>query len=263
MCALVCAQAHAQHPAIESWAQWAVGPRQQDPANTPLTPFSPTRDRPPERALILPSIDHPLAVHATPEAASVGELERVLAALERAHDLLAQRGWPSPPGDGGRAAGAGFDVYLEPTAEPAGTTAELPLPFGALDGASAFGWLSPRLDDERLEACAVALLVDAALLGEDPAEALAMRRATADFVALQLTGALCHGDFVAAQQQPYLVGTHWTDGERPDAVLAFLEGQCVAPVFAEVGENGAVQFHDLRFRGLNAKCDGAIGVNLG
>lgn len=154
---------------------------------------------------------HPVQVHVS-ETASVGPAtaERVLRALEWAHDWLHRSDWPLPYPDGGGGGTPGFDLYLTGAAErPAGARGwaaglpDRPVWSSRLDAWSAFGWMLDRVPDDSVEACAVVAYLEAALHGQDPAEALAWRRATAGFGAQLVVGQLgCTPEVRVQQEHP-------------------------------------------------------------
>jgi hypothetical protein len=145
----------------------------------------------------------PLAVHGDPAAVAPAVAVEALAALEHAAVLLTRAGWPAPYPDGGRGGTAAFDVYLvppEPSTPPragddrrgAGPGYEVRADVDALDpffdAAVAHAVVDPSLPPEDLAACVAAAYVDAAMLGQDPAEAPEWRRATGAYAAFLVTG---------------------------------------------------------------------------
>jgi hypothetical protein len=145
----------------------------------------------------------PLTVHGDPAVVAPAVAADALAALEEAAVLLARAGWPAPYPDGGRGGTAGFDLYLgtpEELARPsesdgrrgAGPGYEARADADALDpffdAAVAHAVVDASLPPEDLAACVAAAYVDAALLGQDPAEAPEWRRATGAYAAFLVTG---------------------------------------------------------------------------
>jgi hypothetical protein len=152
------------------------------------------------------SLFTPLCVHAeatvTPE-----RVARTLNALEGARAFLATSGWPLPyPDEAG--GGPAFDLYLQPGAvRPARAAADMPLVAGdsELDAASTFAVLDAGLPDDALEACALSALVQAGLLGHDPAEQHAPLAAASLYAQWQYGLAIersCEGALVESQRAP-------------------------------------------------------------
>lgn len=231
----------AQEDLVESFRQRlveSVSPRWTGPR----VPWPDAAPRPGSAGL-LRSITQPVNVHVE---ASIGpeRAEAALRGLERAHGWLASRGWPLPYPDGGLGGTAGFDLYVEPSLEP---SAELgirpedgtpPRPGGArvdrqvlyesLDAATTHARMDATVERSRIEACAISLYVEAALLGQDPAEAASWRIATGDFVAWLVTGEFgCQDGVVHAQQDPTgpWIGHDPASGEGGALFLALLSAR--------------------------------------
>lgn len=198
---LACHSARAQSsfPGADEWAEAIV--EQSTPKwKGPVVPAPAPRERP-AAATMARSTFHPLAVHAE---AGVGprRIHNALAALERAQATLDAAGWPAPYPDGGRGATSGFDLYLVRRGAPAATAfRDAPIPWLALDAASTFAVMDPQVPDDTLAACVTAAYAEAVLLGQDPAEARAWRRATGAWLAYLVTGQFGCDDAVTIQQR--------------------------------------------------------------
>lgn len=218
------AQAPEDEGPIEAWARVmaeATMPRWTGPR----VEWAPPDPRPASEGA-LRSIDRPLAVHADP-GVPIARIDRALAAIERAHEWLEERGWGTPIADGGRGGTDGFDLYLrggEVIAPPGSfdrpraSDGELdevppravrigydaPLAWGALDAVTAFAEIDASVPDDALEACATSAYAQALLAELDPAEAPAWRRATGTWLAHEITGSLaCAEDALEiAQEHP-------------------------------------------------------------
>ncbi|MFW6052209.1 MAG: hypothetical protein ACODAU_13605 [Myxococcota bacterium] len=163
------------------------------------------RPRPAGSTHVLESPRWPVAVHAGAEV-PVRRARRALSALETAHDLLDAAGWPAPWPDGGRGGTGGFDLYLAPLDDGGGAEAfsDGAVPWSFYDAVSSYAVVDPAVARGALDACVASAYVQAALLGQDPAEAAAWRRATGAYVAWLLTGeAGCTGGVAAQQEQPW------------------------------------------------------------
>ena len=166
-----------------------TGPRTAPPGPVP---------RPPGLTRTLRSPRGLVAVHA---GASVDDatLRRALGALELARGRLEARGWPEPISDGELGGGSELDVYLS-TEMPPGAYADGVIPWTYLDRASAFAVVSPKLSEASMDACLSAVYAEALLLSADPAEAKTWRRATATWLAWELTGRFGCQDPTPVQQ---------------------------------------------------------------
>lgn len=220
------ATVHAQIPGLDEWAEAIVtgmGGRWEGPRADPPAP-EPRPDLPvAARSLLLP-----VTVHAGP-GVEPERIADVLRSLEGAWESLERRGWGTPWPDGGRGETGGFDLYLVPGGEhaaAAGVDAELGWSF--LDAASSFAVVDPDVDGGAVEACVVDAYAQALLLGLDPAEARAWRRATSSWLAFQLTGRWgCAEHVLGQQQEPW---RSWIDGAAGDGsggalLLAFLSAR--------------------------------------
>lgn len=173
---------------VEMTSRVWTGPRKPGPTPTARPRITTT----------LRSVRAPIAVHAD---STVGE-ERLATALRSLEDTatrLEVLGWPRPMTDGGAGHGADFDLYLT-SSLPSGAHADGLVPWTYLDRASVFAVMSPAVADRRLEACVAEVYADAMLLSADPAEAAAWRRATAAWLAWELTGDFGCVDAIHEQQ---------------------------------------------------------------
>ncbi len=139
-----------------------------------------------------------VAVHVDPEVSLDKEL-RALRALEDVRASLDARGWPNPISDGDLGGGPELDLYLTGELREGAYTDGL-VPWTYLDRATAFAVLSPATPDALLEACVAEAYANALLLSADPAEAEGWRRATAAWLAWELTGRFGCDDAVYDQQ---------------------------------------------------------------
>jgi hypothetical protein len=194
------AEVEAQIPGLDEWAQvvaegqtrrW-VGPRVDEPAPA---------DRP-EATLAARSTLRPVAVHAA-DGVDADTVERALGALERAYDTLSSWGWDDAPFDGGRGGTSDLDLYLAPTErEPDDAIADARVLASWLDAASAFAVVDPSVAPDDLEACVLSAYAQAVLLGQDPAEAREVRRATATYLVFAALGRFgCDESAVTVQQR--------------------------------------------------------------
>jgi len=190
----------AQDSPIDIWAQWAVS---QGRWKGPTVAYPDLVSRPDYQGWTLASQLYPVTVHAPPEL-PFNQVETTLKALEFAYALLIETGWPEPYADGGYGGSAFFDLYLTQSAVSSAAFVDDPVPWSLLDGASTFASVDASVAPDQLQACVVAALVQAILLGQDPAEAEAWRRATGAYVAWLATGFFgCDDDVVAKQQNPW------------------------------------------------------------
>jgi hypothetical protein len=179
-----------------------TGPRVDPPAEVPR----------PEIPLAVRSEIAPLAIHADP-AVPADVLDRALAALEDAYVTMNAAGWPTPVPDGGYGGTGELDLYLMApprhgatsdgqSAPLAGAATDALVAWSYLDAASTFAWVDPDVDAAALPACVASAYAQTVLLGQDPAEAEAWRRATSDWLAWQITGRYgCDDGVITAQQQ--------------------------------------------------------------
>ncbi|MDB4972495.1 MAG: hypothetical protein JWN48_836 [Myxococcaceae bacterium] len=187
---------------IERWADSTVGLSSSKWAGARV-PFPPPSLRP-QTTQRLDSLDWPLSVHAGPQV-PVARLVQVLLAAEATHALLAATGFLTSFGDAGQAGTGGRDLYLVDGALPAAHSAiDASGNFSALDGARAFALLDARLPAARLFACTAQALVDAQLFELDPAEASALRRASAAYFAALIAGETCDDPALEPSQNPFL-----------------------------------------------------------
>jgi hypothetical protein len=136
----------------------------------------------------------PLAVHGRED--DTIRLGPALEALELAYDGLRARGYEPPYPDGGRGGDARFDLYLTEEPWEARGAADTSVAYAALDGVSSFARVDPSVPKDRFVACVVEAYAEAILLGLDPAESPALRRATAAFLTHQVTGRFGCGEGV-------------------------------------------------------------------
>jgi hypothetical protein len=191
----------AQDSAIEAWARWAVS---QGKWKGQTVPYPEQEIRPKNDEWEVKSWLYPVCVHA-PRYLPFAQVQTTLRALERAYALLVETGWPEPFADGGYGGTAFFDLYLT-TATPlsAAAYADAPVFWSLFDAVSAFAVLDATISEQRLDACVVDALVQAILLGQDPAEAPSWRRATSAYVAYLATGLFgCDDDVEMKQQNPW------------------------------------------------------------
>lgn len=189
--------AAAQIPGIDAWAQSAaqasiprwIGQRVTPPEVSP---------RPAEPGLVLPSSVEAVAVHAGAESYEAA-LE-ALVALEHGALLLRRAGWAAPLPDGGRGGTPGFDLYLVPGTEGYAARDDGAVLWTHEDGDAGFAVIDPSLGGDVLASCAVEAYADVVLLGLDPAEAPAWRRATAAWLAWMVTGRFGCDDGAVARQ---------------------------------------------------------------
>lgn len=210
---------------IDRWAR-AIADATVPRWTGPRVPWSAPSARPASVGPAARSWTRPLAVHADP-GVTPARVERAVGALERAHAWMDERGWGVPYPDGGRGDTDGFDLYLRtdevaadegsfelPRITPGENEGrpgrairigwDVPIDGYALDGVTAFAELDARVGDDALEACVTSAYVQALLAQLDPAEAPAWRRATATWIAFELTGSLgCAEEGLGyAQEQP-------------------------------------------------------------
>lgn len=230
---------------IDQWAR-AIAEATVPRWTGPRVSWTAPSPRPQSEGPAALSAMRPLAVHAAPSVPAA-RVDRALAALEQAHAWMDERGWGVPYPDGGRGASDGFDLYLvdgAPRAEegsfelPRAAEGEpderversirvgwdAPLGWGAIDAVTAFAELEAGVPDDALEACVTSAYVQALLAELDPAEAPAWRRATATWIAWDLTASLgcAEAGITAAQEHPErgLVGHAPASGEAGAMLLA-------------------------------------------
>jgi hypothetical protein len=192
----------------------------------PRTPSPGPTKRPTGTATTLRSSRGLVAVHAD---ASVEDavLQGALRALELARSRLDVRGWPDTMSDGELGGGAELDLYLS-GALPPGAYVDGLIPWSYLDRASVFAVVSPALAPAALDACITAAYAEAMLLSADPAEARTWRRATAAWLAWELTGHFgCEDPILKQQAEPF---RSWVAGAAGDGAggalwLAFVSSR--------------------------------------
>ena len=226
--------ARAEGSPFDAWAQWVTS--RQGKWKGQLVPYPDQVPRPEPQPLVLDSWLLPVSVHA-PARISMAEAERVLSHLERAYELLLETGWPIPLPDGGAGGTAGFDLYYLPSSSaPAEVYLDSPVTWSLLDDATAYAVVDSRVDKELLQACIVSALAQAALLGQDPAEAPAWRQATGAFVAWLATGYFgCDDAVVRQQQEPWR-------GWITDAPESGAGGALFLAMLSEVQDGGTGSF---------------------
>jgi hypothetical protein len=192
----------------------------------PRTPAPRQTERPSDTPLTIRSPYALLEVHANPDVDRAA-VRRALSALEHARSSLDTMGWPSPLSDGDRGGGAEWDLYLTGSMKPGGYSDGLAT-WSYLDRASTFAVLSPTTPAGILDACVTEAYADALLMSLDPAEAKAWRRATAAWLAWEVTGRFGCDDAVAAQQsEPFRswVGGAAGEGAGGALLLAYLSAR--------------------------------------
>jgi hypothetical protein len=208
LCALIAlasaARARAEQNPIEDWARSL----ESQPARYlgPTVPFPETPPRPAlEGGVRMRSTDWPLEVHSA-AGVSRARSQRVLRALEHAYAWASDQQWPLPAPDGGYGGDAAFDLYFAPGgALAADAGADVAIAWSELDAASTYALLDSGLPDAALERCALSALVQAGLLGHDPAEPPGIRLAGAAFATWLATGELgCDDARAEAQHLPAL-----------------------------------------------------------
>ncbi len=174
----------------------------------PRTPAPEPTERPDGTLTTLRSARGLVAVH-TDSSVDASTMQAALRALELARSRLDAKGWPHVMSDGELGGGAELDLYLS-TALPAGAYVDGLTPWSYLDRASVFAVMSPRVGATLLDACVTAAYAEALLLSADPAEAPEWRRATATWLAWELTGQLgCEDPTHTQQAEPF---RSWIDG---------------------------------------------------
>jgi len=220
------APAEAQIPGLAEWAQ-AVADASTRRWDGPRVP-PPDPEPRPQGLLRARSLWQPLAVHGSPSLTDA-VVDASLEALEGARELLSSWGWPEPWPDGGRGGTAGFDLYLVPGNALAGEArADPSVAWAELDGVSSFAIIDAHMPADRLEACVVATYAEAMLLGQDPAEARAWRRATGALLAWLATGTYgCEDGVVRQQQEPWRgwIAQESEDGAGGALLLAMVSGR--------------------------------------
>ncbi len=192
----------------------------------PRTPAPEPVPRPREASLAIRSPYALLAVHAG-DGVSEGAARQALRALERARARLDALGWPSLAADGDLGGGPGADLYIT-DALVAGAHSDGLIPWSYLDRASTFAVLDPRTPSSKIDACVTAAFAEALLMSADPAEARAWRRATASWIAWELTGQFGCDDSVTQQQaEPHRswIGGAAGDGAGGALWLAYLSAR--------------------------------------
>ena len=170
-----------------------TGPRTPAPVETPR----------PSSAFVSRHSNHALvSVHAPPSI-DAEAVQRILAALELARGRLSALGWPDPFPDGDLGGGPGLDLYLS-TELPPGAYSDALVPWAYLDRATTFVVMDPATPSEWTDACVTETVAEGLLLAADPAEARAWRRATAAWLAWELTGRFgCHDAVEEQQAEPF------------------------------------------------------------
>lgn len=164
----------------------------------------------------------PLAVQGEARMLSQARADRWVTALENAYDLVAAQGWPLPPTDGGRGGTDGFDLYVleelpagdddplddQSERRPRRSAARLDVPWyevsqadGLHDAALVHAVVAHDVPDDRIDSCAVQLVVSAGLFAADPAEAESLREGTASWFAWANTGQFGCDDEALVRQQ--------------------------------------------------------------
>ncbi len=204
----------------------------------------------PDLPIVVRSELRPLAVHASIEVPEA-RAQAALSALEAAYDDLEARGWEAPPSDGGAGGSYDFDLYL--LGGQARGDAAYPDPrqlTSYLDSAPAFAVVDRAVGGEDLAACVTSAYAQAMLIGQDPAEAVTWRRATATYLTWLLTGTWgCDDGAVARHQQDAHRG--WTalgaDPESTEEAEDWGDGGAI--LLAEIAErhdHGTGRFvHDI------------------
>ncbi len=185
---------------IDAYARWVTS---QGKWAGPTTTFPDTRPRPRALPITLRSALAPLAVHAS-EQTGLARAQRALAALEHAHALSFEHGWPLPYPDGGLGGGPELDLYLlDDLPRDALAAADQPIHWAAQDATASHAMVDARVPVARLEACVLSAFLQAALLGQDPAEPEVFRRASALYAQWQLLGAAgCEAERADGLQRP-------------------------------------------------------------
>jgi hypothetical protein len=168
----------------------------------PRTPQPTPTERPASAFVTLRSSRALVAVHADPEVSHEAQ-RRALDALEYARARLDAWGWPQPISDGDLGGGSEIDLYLS-SRLPEGAYSDGVLPWTYLDRATTFSVLSPATPAGVMDACVVEAYANALLLSADPAEAKSWRRATAAWLAWELTGRFgCYDSVHDQQAEPF------------------------------------------------------------
>lgn len=189
----------------------------------PRTPAPTPTARPARASLVLRSHRAMVAVHADPEV-SHERHARALAALEHARSQLEAWGWPRPISDGDLGGGSEMDLYLS-SELPEGAYSDGLVPWTYLDRVTSFGVLSAATPTRLIEACVAEAYANALLLSVDPAEARTWRRATAAWLAWEITGRFgCYDSVHDQQAEPFRswIGGAAGDGAGGALWLAYL-----------------------------------------
>jgi hypothetical protein len=200
LCALLSAAStgRAQDNPFEAFARMVVSPPRQ--YRGPTVAFPESRPRPSSAGWVRCSERVPACVHAAADVAPA-RVERTLAALEAAYVWVTREGWPLPYPDAALGGSSDFDLYLAPGLERlASAGADAPVTWSSFDAATSYARIDAALPDSALERCALSALIEAGLLGADPAETADARRASAAFVSWLATGELGCND-VAQESQ--------------------------------------------------------------
>ena len=161
-----------------------------------------------------PTVDGRLRSERYPITVQLGgnvdpELARAtLGAAEYAHRWLEAHDWPTPFFDGGYGGTGDFDLYIvddvqtAPEGPVSWSSFDAPILDAGLDHVAPYAVMDSAMDPSRVDACVTSAYVQASLLGWDPAEAVAWRRATGDYVAWLITGHFgCSDSAIVAQQR--------------------------------------------------------------
>jgi len=184
-----------------SQRRWA-GERVHPPAPSPR----------PDLPIVARSTLLPLAVHA-PESVPEAKVDAVLEALETAYLVIGETGFTPPPPDGGRGGTEDFDLYLVTGGERADRVGADPLVLWTfLDSAPAFAMVDATIPTDALSSCVTSAYAQAMLIGQDPAEAIGWRRATATYLTWLVSGEWgCDDGRVVEHQRAAHLG--WVDDD--------------------------------------------------
>jgi len=206
--------AQAQLRGIERWAEQIIA-AQQPRWVGPRVPYPPVSRRPSGTTVVARSFLAPLAVHASPDV-DPERADAALLALEDAYRWLHDRGWPEPWPDGGAGGTIETDLYLvgPPDVDhAAGARVDAPVTWSYFDAATSFAVVDASVPDRAVAPCVASAYAQAALLGQDPAEAPAWRRATGAYVASLVTGAECTNAIEQQRDEPW---RSWIDDAAGD-----------------------------------------------
>ncbi|MBK8171783.1 MAG: hypothetical protein IPK60_15745 [Sandaracinaceae bacterium] len=155
--------------------------------------------RPAESGAYTSSTFESIRVHGLADS-SEADLRDVLAIVEQSAIALRAEGWGVPAEDGGLGGSTEFDLYLADLGDQGyQINSDGTLLWPHLDSDSGFAIVERSLAGRDLVACVTAAYAESVMLGLDPAEAPAWRRATAAYLTYQLTGSFgCHEEEVLA-----------------------------------------------------------------